>query len=131
MDQTIQNKMQAPSSHMMTYGIPFLRIAFGLWFLYHEAYEKIHAWTPETMPKLFKMWGENPQGYGFYKSFLLYSALANTAFFTKTATSCEVMQEVKLVSGPAISIIAPVQISANRNQTRGKTHTSTGPNSGR
>jgi len=128
MDQTIQNKMQAPSSHMMTYGIPFLRIAFGLWFLYHEAYEKIHAWTPETLPKLFKMWGENPQGYGFYKSFLLNFALPNASFFTHLVTSWEFVLGICLVLGLGIRIIAPLQIFANINYILGKTYASGGAN---
>jgi len=128
MDQTMPNNMQAPSGHMIKYGIPFLRIAFGLWFLYHEAYEKIHAWTPETLPKLFKMWAENPQGYGFYKSFLLNFAFPNASFFTHLVTSWEFVLGICLVLGLGIRIVAPLQIFANINYILGKTYASGGAN---
>lgn len=46
---------------MTVYAIVFQRIAFGLWMLYHEAWEKLHTWTPQTLPRIVGMWAKNPE----------------------------------------------------------------------
>jgi thiosulfate dehydrogenase [quinone] large subunit len=74
------------------------------------------------------MWAENPQGYGFYKSFLLNFALPNASFFTHLVTSWEFVLGICLVLGLGIRIVAPLQIFANVNYILGKTYASGGAN---
>ena len=111
-------------NELTKFGIPFMRVSFGTWFLYHEAYEKLHAWNAETLPKVFSMWAQNPQGYGFYKSFLLNFALPHASFFSNLIMSWEFVLSLCLVLGLGIRIVSPLQIFANINYILGKTYAS-------
>jgi hypothetical protein len=34
----------------------------------HEAWEKLHTWTSQTLPRIIGMWAKNPEVVGFYRS---------------------------------------------------------------
>jgi hypothetical protein len=85
---------------MTVYAIVFLRIAFGLWMLYHEAWEKLHTWTPQTLPRIIGMWAKNPEVAGFYRSFLQDVAAPNAGFFRGLVTAWELVFALSLRPEP-------------------------------
>jgi uncharacterized membrane protein YphA (DoxX/SURF4 family) len=102
--------------------ILFMRLSFGLWFLWHEAIEKLLHWTPETLPRLFGTWAENPEGYAFYQAFLTNVAAPNAEFFRYLVTGWELVFSICLLLGLGLRVLIPLQIFANLNYILGKTY---------
>lgn len=107
---------------MVAYGIIFLRVAVGLFFLVQEdILEKFSTWTSRTLPTVFAIWIKNPHGYGFYQSFLMNVALPHAEFFRFLVTYWEVAFAVCLILGLGLRVLIPLQIFANLNYMLGKT----------
>ncbi len=112
----------AMATGMVAYGIVFLRVAVGLFFLIQEAYlEKLFTWTDKTLPTIFATWAKNPHGYAFYQSFLTNVAIPNAEFFRYLVPSWEVTFGICLILGLGLRVLIPFQIFANLNYMLGKT----------
>lgn len=119
---------QAFAHRTAAYGVLFMRLAIGVWFLYHEAWEKMHTWTDKTLPNIFGTWIKNPEGYKFYQSFLQDVALPNAEFFRFLVTYWELALAFCLILGLGLRVVIPLQVFANLNFILGKTYMSGGSN---
>jgi uncharacterized membrane protein YphA (DoxX/SURF4 family) len=113
---------------MTVYAIVFLRVAFGLWMLYHEAWEKLHTWTPQTLPRIVGMWAKNPEVVGFYRAFLEGVAAPNAGFFRGLVTAWELVFALCMLVGLGVRVLAPIQVFANLNYILAKTYSSPAAN---
>ena len=110
-------------------GIVFARVAFGLWFLYHEVYyEKISHWTSQTLTTAWNNSIKNPDVAHWYKSFLMNTMLPHAAGFRVFLVAWEIILGVCLVLGLGIRIVAFLQIFANVNYVLSKSYLSGGAN---
>ncbi len=110
------------ASGLAIWGFVFMRVAFGGWLLYHEAWEKLTTWTPKTLPAVFGTFAKNPHAYGFYKSFLLNVALPNAGFLRSLITGWELLFAIALILGIGLRVLIPFQIFANLNYMLAKTY---------
>ncbi len=109
-------------SGLAVWGVVFMRLAFGGWLLYHEAWEKLTTWTPKTLPTIFAVFAKNPHAYGFYKAFLLNVAAPNAGFLRGLITGWELVFAIALIFGFAVRVLVPFQIFANLNYLLAKTY---------
>jgi uncharacterized membrane protein YphA (DoxX/SURF4 family) len=116
-------ELEPQTARLTVYAIVFLRVAFGLWFLWHEAIEKFQHWTPQTLPRVIATWTRS-DGYGFYQSFLREVAAPNADLFRFLVTWWELALALCLIFGLGIRVVAPVQIFANLNYILAKTYAS-------
>src|SRR6266700_757031 len=78
-------------STWLPYAIAFLRVAFGLWLLWHEALDKFFTWTPKTLPATFTAFTKVAGAYPFYVGFLKNVAIPNAAFFATLVPTWELI----------------------------------------
>ena len=76
-----QSGQAGATSAWLPYAVVFMRLAFGLWLLWHEAIDKWVAWTPKTLPGIFTSFSKVPGAYPFYVAFLKNVAIPNAGFF--------------------------------------------------
>lgn len=109
--------------------VVFARVAFGLWFLYHEVYyEKISHWTSQTLTTSWNNSIKNPDVAHWYKSFLMNMMLPHAAGFRVFLTSWEIIFGICLVLGLGIRIVTILQMFANLNYILSKSYLSGGAN---
>jgi hypothetical protein len=113
------------ASRMLPAAAVWIRVAFGLWLLIHEAIlEKLFTWTPKTLPTIFATFAKNHAAYGFYKFFLLNVAIPNAEFFRTLITTWEIVFAICLILGLGLRVLIPFQIFANINYILAKTYPS-------
>ncbi len=121
---TGEQSAQPTSTLAITSAVVFMRVAFGLWLLYHEALEKLFTWTGSTLPMVFGLFAKNPEAYGFYVAFLKNVAIPNAGFFSTLVPYWELTFSICLILGLGLRVLIPFQIFANINYILAKTYPS-------
>jgi uncharacterized membrane protein YphA (DoxX/SURF4 family) len=117
-------QLDTATTRLTVSALVFLRVAFGLWMLWHEALEKVQHWTPQTLPRIIGGWTRGEVGYPFYQSLLRNVAAPNADFFRVLVTSWELVFALCVIAGLGIRVVAPIQIFANLNYILAKTYSS-------
>jgi uncharacterized membrane protein YphA (DoxX/SURF4 family) len=117
-------QLDTATTRLTVSALVFLRVAFGLWMLWHEALEKVQHWTPQTLPRIIGGWTRGEVGYAFYQSLLRSVAAPNADFFRVLVTSWELVFALCVLFGLGIRVVAPIQIFANLNYILAKTYSS-------